>query len=312
MKTRVDRITMIISLLLAIFLWVYVHFAHETPDKTRVIHNVPVQESGQIASGYGYKFHGDDGKVEIEIKGPAELVDAVERDSIIVRLDLKSIPVNSKSQPVRVKPIVILPANVRLANDIAVSVYTYPLVQKTVDVRIGFIVQPPPGASIGEYVVEPSRITVEGSAADVRQVRYASVMVDPEQSLTAHLNFVPHAIDLDGNISDDVRVLNSTVMVRMASLTGQQTTRQIAVGPPKLLHAPPGYLVRVIGTVPVSVTLSGNPAQLDSLPAFIDTKPIDIRNVRKHTFTTTQLDVPSGLVVVDGATTIGVELEAMR
>lgn len=309
---RIDRMTMIISVVVALFLWAYVHTAQKTPDKTRVIHAIPVQESGQITRGFGYKFYGNDGKVDIEVKGPVDLVDAVDHDNITVRLELDKIPVNGKSQPVSVTPTVILPENIQLAKEVTVSINTYPLVQKTVDVRIGFIVQPPPGASIGEYLVEPSKVTIEGSESDVNKVRYASVMVDPDQSLTAHPNFVPHAIDQEGNVSDDVRVLNSTVKVLMATFTGVQTTRQIAVGLPKLLHPPPGYTVRVLGIVPAFVTLSGGPSLLDSLPAFIDTEPLDVRNIRKHTIIITHLVVPGKLSVVDGTTTVSVELEATR
>ena len=309
---RIDRLTMIISVALAIFLWAYVHATLVTPDKSRVIHDVPVQESGQMPSGYGYKFYGGDSKVDIEVIGQAEQVDALDRESVTLRLELDSIPVNSKSQPVSVKLKETLPEHIRLAKTAKISVNTYPLVQKSIDVRIGFTVQPPPGASIGAYVAEPDRVTVEGSADDVKLVRYASVMLDPEQSLMAHPNFVPRAIDADGNVSDDVRVLNSTVMVRMATFTGQQTTRQIAVGRPKLLHPPPGYTVHVLGIAPAFVTLSGGPALLDSLPAFIDTEPIDVRNTKKTTFVTTHLIIPAHLTVVDDTTTVSVELAAMR
>ena len=76
---RVDRLTLVISILLAIFLWAYVRDTLVTPEKSRVIHDVPVQENGQLPSGFGYKFYGGDGKVDIEVTGPAEQVDALER-----------------------------------------------------------------------------------------------------------------------------------------------------------------------------------------------------------------------------------------
>ncbi|HOS42837.1 MAG TPA: YbbR-like domain-containing protein, partial [Armatimonadota bacterium] len=85
-----------------------------------------------------------------------------------------------------------------------------------------------------------------------------------------------------------------------ASLTGEQTTRRVAVRAPELLHRPAGYDVAVEKVRPDEVTLSGDPADLARQPAYLETEPLDVSKLRRDETRTARLKVPDGLRVVEG------------
>jgi YbbR domain-containing protein len=59
---------------------------------------------------------------------------------------------------------------------------------------------------------------------------------------------------------------------------------------------------------PDEVTLSGEAVDLDRLPAYVETPPIDVNGLRRDSTRTVRLKVPSGLRVVEG-TEVRVDLE---
>ncbi|HEY3378695.1 MAG TPA: CdaR family protein [Armatimonadota bacterium] len=294
--SQMDRVTLIIAVALGVFLWAYVRVAHDTPESTRIIRDVPVQLEGKSPSGYASKLHAEDQTIDVEIKGVAERVSAVTRDEVVVRLNVSGV---TKSQAV-LTPMVVLPRDIRVARAPKVTLITYALRQQTFPVKVAFIAQPPPGTMVGEYLVQPATVTVEGSAEALDQVKYVTVRVDPGEPLTSEREVVPHVVDIDGERITDVHVLTSSVKLRMVSLTGKKTTRQVAVGAPELHNMPRGYTVRVTRITPAVVTLNGDGSLLDRVQGFVSTDAVDVRDMRKNMTMTVRLHPPKGLSVVEG------------
>lgn len=300
-----DRMTMIIAVTMALFLWAYMRLAQDTPEVTRIIQNVPVQVVGRMPSGYGARLHQDDQSIDVYIKGPAKRVNATTEEDIAVKLDVTG---ESRAKAVVQLRDISLPRGVRLARKPKVTLYTYSLTQQSFPVKVAFIAQPPPGTIVGEYSMHPATVTVEGRSETVQRVKYVTVRVDPNLPFTER-EAIPRAIDADGERVDDVRVITPSVRVMMSSLTGKQTTRQIAVAQPELKNQPRGHLVRVAKIRPEVVTLSGESALLDRLEGFIATDAIDVSKVTRDTTVTVRLRVPRELTVVEGPT-VRVDLEA--
>jgi YbbR domain-containing protein len=308
--TNIDRTTMIIAVVFAIFLWAYVHLAQATPEISRVIRDVPVQVVGKVPSGFSCALHDADQTIDIDIKGPPERVNNVLQKDVTARVDVTGIAVraNAVAKTTR-KPQIFLPKGVKLARESVVTLLSYPLRQETYPVSVAFVTQPPPGTTVGAYQLVPPRVTLEGTRDALAQVKYVTVRVDPNQPVTEEWGSVPQPVDADGEQVGDVRVLTSTVQVRMATLTGQQPTRLVAVREPLLKNMPRGYLVRVAGSPrPAAVTLGGPGAALDYLQGFVETEVLDVHAIRKDTTVTVRLRVPDGLTVVEG-TTVRVDLQ---
>lgn len=301
-----DRSTLILAIALALFLWAYVRISHQTPEVTRIMRNVPVRPEGKIASGLAYRLFDESRTVDLQLKGVAERVNNLSRDDMMAYIDVSTL---TRSQTAILKPRVPLPHGVRLVNAPKVTLQVFPSRLQSYPVTISYIAQPPPGTTVGEYTTEPSTVTVEGSREALQRVRYVVVRLNPNQLSAAEHDYIPLAIDTEGKEVDGVHALTPTVKVSMASLTGQQTTRQVAVGQPALRNQPRGYTVRVVRIRPEQVTVSGERAQLDLLPAYITTEPIDVHGVHHDTTVTVRLRIPSGVTVVDDPT-VRVDLEA--
>lgn len=301
-----DRATMIIALALALFLWAYVRIVHETPETARILRNVPVRTEGKLASGLAYRLLDDNRAVDLQIKGPAERVNNILRDEVVLYVNLSGI---THAQTAVLQPRATLPVGVRATQLPKISLLVFPTKLQTLPVMISFIAAPPPGTTVGEYVISPATVTIDGSREALKQVKYVSIRLDPTQPLTAERDFIPQAVDAEGKEVDGVRVLTATVKVRMSSLTGQQVTRQVAVAQPELTNQPHGYVVRVVRLRPEEVTLTGDRALLDRQPAYVATEKIDVHKITKDTTVTVPLQVPRGLSVVEG-TTVRVDVEA--
>lgn len=306
-----DRMTLIIAIGLSLFLWVYVRLAHQEPEVTRVIRAIPIKKIGEtMVPSHAYELKNIDGRIDLTVKGSAARVSSLSRDEILVQLNVANIKVADEEKLVSVTPEVDLPPGVRLVNSPRIDIITYPLMQRTLPVRIGFLTLPQPGSTIGEYILDPDEVIVLGKSSDVDKIEYATVMIDPRQPLMTPTEFVPRAVGKSGKIIEPVKLLTSTIRVRMSSLTGLQATRQIAVKPPLLKNMPNDLLVFAEKIQPDKVILSGESTLLERLPAFIETEEIDVSSLKSDATRRVNLIIPQGLSVVD-ATTIQVSLKVV-
>lgn len=288
--------TRILAVALALFLWAYVRVQHDMPDVQRVMQNVPVTLEGKPPAGLAPQLREEDRTITVQIKGQAERVNTVLLSEVKARVELSSI---NKSGTEHLPVAIDLPHGVQLAQSPQdVTLITRALTQKDFPVTISFIASPPPGTTVGEYLIEPSTVTVEGPTGVVDKVKYVTVFVDPNEPMTTDETLVPHARDADGDLVEDARLLNSAVSVSMSSLTGPQETRQVAIRAPELRNQPRNYTVSVAQVTPDVVTLSGEAALLEK-QAILETEPIDVHHFVHDITVTTRIRVPAGLTVVN-------------
>jgi len=287
--------TRILAIALALFLWAYVRMLHDMPEFQRVIPRVPVTLQGKPPTGLAPQLREEDRTIAVQIKGPADRVNNVLVDGVTAKVEISTI---HKPGTDHLPVTIDLPRGVQLAQAPQdVTVITRALIQKDFPVTISFIASPPPGSTVGEYLIEPSTVTVEGLVGIIDKVKYVAVFVDPNEPMTDKKLLVPHARDDDGNLVEDVRVLKSAVTISMSSLTGQQVTRQVAIRDPELRNQPRNYTVTVAKVTPDIVTLSGEFALLNK-QAILETEPLDVHNLKHDSTVTARIRVPPGLTVV--------------
>ena len=216
---KIDWTTMILAIVLSVFLWVYVHVMLGATENTRTLREIPVTPVNKIAAGLSYRLHEDSARVDVQIKGPADLVNSVTRDDIAVHVDLSKV---TAAKTTILKPEIQLPRGVRLGNDPKVTLLVAPLRRLSFPVTVTFIAQPPPGSVVGQYIISPASVFVEGSRDDIELVKYVTVRLDPNQPLTADHSYIPVPVDAEGKPLNEVSVSDPTVKVHMASPTGKQ------------------------------------------------------------------------------------------
>lgn len=301
---NIDRPTLILAFVLAIFLWMYVRVSQESPATRRVIPKVPVEMVGTV-SGIRTTLHPDNQTVNLTLKGNAEALDSVLPDEVKVKVDVSRIKTAGTT---RLETAVKLPSNVQLyGKPPVVTILADVLDHEKFPVEVSFIVLPREGTAVGQYLAQPSDVTVEGTKDALGRVKYVTVSIDPNESISGGAKITPRAVDENGDRVDDVNVLEASVMLRLASGRAATGTRKVAVRVPDPVQ-PRKYLINVAKIRPDQVTLSGDPALLDRQSAYLETYPIDVSHLTKDTTLTVPLRIPSGITVVEG-TTVRVDLE---
>jgi|GEM_PF-1331779 len=304
---NIDRPTLILAFVLAIFLWIYVRVSQEAPTARRVMTRIPVQMVGKV-SGIRTSLHPDNITVSIPITGRSETVYGVVADEIKVKVDVSDIT-SASGAPIPRQTTVTVPETVKLAGKPPiVSIITEQLEQKSFPVSVSFTVLPSVGTQVGQYLLQPADLLVEGTAATMKRVKYVTVSIDPNEPISGGVKIAPRAIDDNGDRVSDANVLQESVLVRLVSGKGTLGTRKVAVRVPEFNKQPRRYLVSVAKIRPDQVTLSGDPALLDLQSAYLKTDPIDVSNISKDTTLTVKLRIPSSLTVAEGAT-VRVDLE---
>lgn len=295
--------TRILAIVLALFLWTYVRISLNTPETHRTITGVPVRVL--TAPGYSWQLRPGDNTVDVYIKGPADVVNNILREDITATADARRLEAaRAKRVPVRIT----LPRGADFAGRLpTVNVKIIPLERKAFPVTIVFTAVPPAGTMLGDYILDPTMVNVEGSREALAQVNQVMVRLDPADALKAEREFIPRAVNAEGERVPGVLVLASTVRVSMASLTGTHLSRQVAVRPPELLNMPKGRTVSIVEVSPDVVTISGAPATLDALQGYLACASLDVHDVEQDTTRTVRVDVPEGLTIT-GPKTVRVNL----
>ncbi|MHB0937410.1 MAG: CdaR family protein [Armatimonadota bacterium] len=302
---NIDRPTLILAFVLAIFLWMYVRVSQETPTESRLIYGVPVQLEGKIP-GIKTSLHPDTRMVDITITGRPKAVYGVSPRQIKVKVDVSGIKVINKPQPL--PTVVTLPNTVELdGKPPVVIISTEVLEQKSFPVRVLFIPPPEAGRETGEYLTQPADVPVEATAETLKRVRYVLVTVNPNEPIAGGVKIPPRAVDENGDRVEDANVLQESILVRQGSGLGPRGTRKVAVRVPDF-RQPRRYIVSVGKIRPDQVTLTGDPALLAKQSAFLETYPIDVSHLTKDMTMTVPLRVQPGLTVAEG-TTVRVDLE---
>jgi YbbR domain-containing protein len=296
-----DLSTRILALALALFLWGYVRMTHSTLE-TRQFAGVPIDPRPAAA---GWTAVPREGTVTLSVRGTPDVLARIRPEELVAVVDPSGIMrADTVLLPVRVnlpEPAMLTPTTV--------SVSVQPLKQRTLPVRVSFLSAPQPGTTVGEYVLLPTDVALEGPADALDSVKYVTVLIDPSESLTEARDFVPKAVNAVGERVTDVKVLTSTVRVHQASLTGEHTTRPFAVRAPSLINPPRGWRIAVARVAPEKLTLSGDAATLNRLDAYLDTEPVDVSDVRRDGTRDVRVKVPRGVSVV-GTPFVRVDLEA--
>lgn len=289
----------VLAVVLAIFLWIYVRLVYGGPDSSRML-VAPVNLKGTPPAGFDVQLHQDSATIRVGIKGRENAVKDLLPQDLRLAVDISHVPTVRPSVQVDVQ-VEKQPESVTVTPMAKVTLIVTRLVQDQFPVKVSFVVTPPPGTTVGSYVLEPETVTVEArSREELDAIKYVTVAVDPTTPLTAPRPLEPQAITVENKLSAQVRILTPTVEVRAASLTGEQTTRRVAVRPPELTQRPLGYDVTVEKVRPDEVTLSGKPADLARQPAYLETEPLDVSKLRRDETRTARLKVPDGLRVVEG------------
>jgi YbbR domain-containing protein len=165
--------------------------------------------------------------------------------------------------------------------------------QMTVNVNTGTV---PDGLSLGPPQIEPQVVTIRGASSRVAAIRSVVARVPIDASaLNVDRDVELQAIDEQGNAIANLELDPERVRVRIA-VARELATRTLPVVPQLTGSLAAGMRLASVSVVPLSVTVSGEEAQitqLDSAP----TIPIDLTGRTRDFELDVPLSLPAGVTV---------------
>jgi len=214
-----DKISLLISFILALFLWGYAKVEILPNERTRIITNVPVILTGTSPEGYTTSLTNDSRLIRIKVRGPIDIVNNLTVDDIKVMVSKENITDPETKVQLAAKNIELPDEDLSVISPPQVVLNTVRLEQVVMPVVVSFVSEPPPGSVVGRYVITPSEVSVEGVKKAIEKLAYVQVRIDPNKKLENKTSLKLYAVDADGEQLTDVRILTPTVTVKMVALT---------------------------------------------------------------------------------------------
>ena len=306
-KLRDSRIVyMIISLVIAILLWMYVEYT-EQPDIEQSISRIPVTFTGydELKNKGLVLTDGETSYVTIKIKGTRSVVSRITADDIIITSDLASISAAGEYQR---SYSVTLPGSVSenevtVVSKSPVTVYLRisNLMTKTVDVRGTLEGEIADEYAAEEFVFDPAQVTVTGPQEIVEQGEYAYVVINKNnvgETIEQDVEFTLMSGDNTAIDKTDLTLSADYIHATLPIVKVKTLDLSVELIPGGGLTAD-SVDVRIS---PIQITISGDETILDDMDTF-PLGTVDLGALMTgETTLTLPINLPQGMKSISGET----------
>jgi YbbR domain-containing protein len=298
------------SLALAIFVW-YAAVNQQNPIvQQRYSGRVPVK----ILKDDTLLVTDAPAPVQVVIRAPRSVWDALDANDIQVTADLRGKPPGSYTVPLSA----ILAANrIGEVSEVQPTTGTVTLVKRSeaaFDVTLVALRPPPVGFEVGSNTFNENTATVTGSEDAVRRVVSVVARIDlSDQTRTITRSIPVTPIDSDGRTVTDVTVVPAQVDAQI-NIQPRPGVTVLKVVPNLLTNTLPlGYLVSNYSAEPAVVAVRGDRNIIESLNGTIETDPINLANKVGPFTQTLRLALPTGVTLTDPVNVVvSVDIEAVN
>ena len=301
----------ILSLILAVILWMIVMNLDDY-SITRTIRNIHVEQlNGEAIEKLGKVYDVIDGStVDIVVKGPRSVVDALTADSFYASADLSEVSITNSVQ------INVTPLDSRVAKDITIT-YVNNTMNLTIEDKITRSLpikavtdgDPAEGYALGTIAVTPNMIDISGPASivsKVTEVRAILSLEEANESLSKAV--VPKCIDAYGEAlnSKSVELGVSEVTVKASIYPTKEVPIKISTeGTPQA-----GVVVTKVNYNPKTVLVAGDQKLLDELDS-VSISDVSVEGLSDNKELNIELDkyLPQGVYLADANEEVAVSIE---
>ncbi|MDF2675331.1 MAG: hypothetical protein K0R09_3603 [Clostridiales bacterium] len=308
-KSKQEITAIIASVLLAFVMWIYA-MTDKNPMESKTVENIPVQlinteavEQSNLALKPGQTF-----LVSLDIKVKAlDLYAAIDPANYNIVADLSSASIFQKGENNIMVEIKGKPPGIMIENPLGVpytiKVNLEALATKSVGVKIEKIGSVKAGYGYLDSIVSPSEVIVRGPESMVNSVAslVGSININ-DKTNDANGNIAITPVDIDGNevkyVTLEKPVVEVTVPVKPSKEVGVVVKTTGDIGENKIL--------KKINQSATKVVIVGDKKDLDKVKE-IETIPYDISKITSTHTDTLSLNLPEGIQVFQGISTLTVE-----
>ncbi|HWI54377.1 MAG TPA: CdaR family protein [Desulfobacteria bacterium] len=286
-----DRGLKVLSLLVAVVLWVYV--SNElNPTKEREFRDVGVDIRG-VASNLAVSEM--PGSVRVRVKASQDVISGLNAGSIEVFADLKNVKMGKNLIPLEVQA----PAGVQVVDlkPQQATIKVEPLAEKQVPIKVRFKESPSKGYKVGTVQTKPDDVIVRGPKSIVDGVSFAVVDIDITNKQKSFGETVPDRVTNDlGTIIEEGLIKRIPPMVDVfVSIVPDLPSKKVPVIPLLTGEPSPGHAVTMTVIDPPELVVTGKYDILEGVSQ-IATKAIDITGAQSDLYIDIAPDMPSGVV----------------
>lgn len=301
----------ILSVFIAIILWIYV-VNIQNPEIKREFDSIPVSiENVDLLSGHGLVFSGDkDNNISVKLKGNKDSVKKIQRNDIQAFADLKDIKgkIGPGKVSIPVKINLLTSEGVEIVDknkySIEVEMDKYSQIQKVVEVDFEGITSE--DIKYEAKSIRPNVITISGPQKLVSNIGSVKVIIDvanSEKEMSV-IKRVKIFTNKNTDITDNEHLIKDSQNVQVD--IDYQKYKEVPIDPNIVGKPSNGYFAAGFKTNPEKILISGHSDKINPINT-LKTRKIDITG-KNSTFTSSpEIIIPKG-INTDYAETIKVEI----
>jgi YbbR domain-containing protein len=289
--------TLLLAFLLAVIVWVSA-ITTTDPTQERAFQPIALEIVGQASDLM--IVNEVPTQAVLTIKAPSSIWSQLNNNPALVKAWIDVAGLGAGGHQVAVKTHVDLqPVLVRSVNPETVQIILEPLEHQDFSVELNVLGEPPFGYQKGTPIIEPPVVTVSGPESALAQVERLSTTLNISGSSQTVVASVPvNALDANG-----VPVPGLTITPKQVTVTQPISIlggyKNLAVKVVTKGQVANGYRLSNISVTPPTVTVfSSDPQQVEALPGYVETVPVDLTGLTDDTEFNTALVLPTGVTLV--------------
>lgn len=296
MDEKKDKQLIILSIIVAIFMWAFV-MTTTNPSLTKTIRNVPLTIINlENIQNQGFELVDDDQIDTVNVKIEASRSDmlALDSDDLVASVDIQSPSEGIKSldinvdTPTGVKVVSTDPKKINFKIEKVIEKRITPKLDIDDKLKEGRIVE------INEMY--PDEITVKGVRSQVEKVDQLVASVDSEDYLNGNI----HNVDLEAIDKSGEKVDNVSLSVNQLSLSFKVSeTKEVPIKLETKGEVNEDYEIELTKIIPNTIILKGEKKFLSKIDE-IGTEIVDITGAKSNIEGKTQLLIPDNVEIYDG------------
>jgi YbbR domain-containing protein len=290
--------TLIISLLVALAVWVLAITSSDPSETKEYLNPVPIEIVGQATNMVIINDLPE--TISLNLRAPKSIWNQLTSGKATVRafIDLSGLKEGDHSVPVEIQ-LSIKPVEIVNYNPVEVAVSLETLVNKQFEIKVVNRGALPVGYQSEEPQLSETNAIVSGASSRVEQVTEIRALLDLSQ-VRSDINqtIALQAVDANGLSVRDVTVYPDKITLIQA-VAQRGGYRNVVVKVVTEGQVANGFRLTSISVFPPTITVfSVDPIVVDNLPGYIDTLPISIMNKTESLTETVDLKLLSNVQVI--------------
>jgi YbbR domain-containing protein len=295
--------SLILSLLLALVVWISaVTSADPSTEGEFVLPLQVIQQASNIAIVDELPE-----SISVKLLAPESIIQQLEEDNpLFAYIDLSEISAGTYRFPVLIDiPDQMLPIRVVEQNPERIELRVSNLISTILPISVQVDGEPAIGYQTSNLSWDGEVVEITGQERRVQEVVSVVGVLD----ITDATGTISRTVDLEARDANDevvTGIILSPDMVTVEQVISLQGGyRNLAVNVTTVGSVEPGYRFTSITPAPPTVMVfSEDPLLVESLPGYVNTKPLDLTGVDDYLETILELDLPEGINVVGDPTVL--------